>query len=145
MINNIVLERLKKNKYLARFATPEFIGKFSRYIVTGICSAVIEFTLLFVLRDIAGLSVIVANSIALAIVFWFNFLMNRFWSFKSKSNLKKQLILYLILFVFILGASDVIMYLLTEKLLLQYLVAKVFAIGAVVSWNFVLYNKVIYR
>lgn len=145
MINNTVLEKLKNNKYFARFTTPEFIGKFSRYIATGIFSAAIELTLLFVLKDIAGLSVIVANSIALATVFWFNFLMNRFWSFKSKSNLKKQLIMYLFLFVFNLGASDLIMYLLTERLPLQYLIAKVIAIGAVVSWNFVLYSKVIYR
>ena len=71
--------------------------------------------------------------------------MNRFWSFKSTTNMKKQLAMYLVLFVFNLGASDVIMYLLTTKLSLQYLLAKVFAIGAVVTWNFFLYKKVIYK
>ena len=145
MITDLVMEKLKNNKYLSRFITPEFIGQLSRYLVTGFSSAAIELTLLFVLRDVAKQPVLVANSIALTIVFWFNFLMNRLWSFKSKANLKKQLAMYLVLFVFNLGASDLIMYLLTEKLSLQYLIAKVFAIGTVVCWNFILYRKVIYK
>ena len=139
------MEKLKKTRYLSKIATPEFVGQFSRYLITGFSSAAIELTLLFVLRDTAGLTVLAANSIALTIVFWFNFLMNRFWSFKSKANIKRQLVMYLVLFVFNLATSDLIMYLLTVKLSLQYLIAKVFAIGAVVCWNFVLYRKVIYK
>ena len=144
-MNNLIIEKLKKIKVLSPFLTPEFLGQIKRYLITGFSSAAIELTLLFVFRDVAKLSVLVSNSIALTIVFWFNFLMNRLWSFKSKANLKKQLAMYLVLFVFNLGASDLIMYLLTEKLSLQYLIAKVFAIGAVVCWNFVLYKKVIYK
>ena len=139
------MEKLKKTRYLSKIATPEFVGQFSRYLITGFSSAAIELTLLFVLRDTAGLTVLAANSIALTIVFWFNFLMNRFWSFKSKANIKRQLVMYLVLFVFNLATSDLIMYLLTVKLSLQYLIAKVFAIGAVVCWNFILYRKVIYK
>ena len=145
MISDTVMEKLKKTRYLSKIATPEFVGQFSRYLITGFSSAAIELTLLFVLRDTAGLTVLMANSIALTIVFWFNFLMNRFWSFKSKANIKRQLVMYLVLFVFNLATSDLIMYLLTVKLSLQYLIAKVFAIGAVVCWNFVLYRKVIYK
>lgn len=145
MISDTVMEKLKKTRYLSKIATPEFVGQFSRYLITGFSSAAIELTLLFVLRDTAGLTVLAANSIALTIVFWFNFLMNRFWSFKSKANIKRQLVMYLVLFVFNLAASDLIMYLLTVKLSLQYLIAKVFAIGAVVCWNFILYRKVIYK
>lgn len=139
------MEKLRKTKYLSQFLTPESLGQITRYLITGFSSAAIELTLLFVFIDIAKLSIIVSNSIALTIVFWFNFLMNRIWSFKSTANLKKQLAMYLILFVFNLGASDLIMYLLTTRLSLQYLLAKVFAIGAVVTWNFLLYKKVIYR
>ena len=137
--------KLKKSKYLSQFLTPEFLGQIKRYLITGFSSAAIELSLLYVFKDVVALSILVSNSIALTIVFWFNFLMNRIWSFKSKANLKKQLAMYLVLFVFNLFASDLIMYLLTEKLSLQYLIAKVFAIGAVVCWNFILYKKVIYK
>lgn len=140
-----VLDKLKKNKYLACLLTPESLGQIARYLITGFCSAAIEFSLLFVSKDFIGLSVILSNSIALTIVFWFNFFMNRIWSFKSRANLKKQLVMYLTLFAFNLGASDLIMYVLTDKLSLQYLIAKVFATAAVVTWNFILYKKVIYK
>lgn len=140
-----VIDKLKKNKYLSRLLTPESLGQIVRYIVTGVSSAAIEFTLLYIFKGVAGFSIIAANSIALTIVFWYNFLMNRLWSFKSTMKLSRQLPMYLVLFVFNLGASDLIMYLLAEKFQMQYLIAKALAIGAVVSWNFILYRKVIYR
>lgn len=136
---------MKIRDKLLKLLNQESIGQAIRYVLTGLCSAAFEFALLFVFKDLVGLSVIASNSAALAIVFWFNFLMNRYWSFKSKTKLSKQLAMYLVLFVFNLGASDLIMYLLVDRLSIQYLLAKVFAIGAVVCWNFVIYKKVIYR
>lgn len=124
---------------------PEAFHQLIRYLITGFSSAAIELSLLFVLKDIFNLAVIEANSIALTIVFWFNFFINRHWSFKSKSSLKKQLLLYAVLFTFNLGASDLMMYVLVTLLGVQYLLAKILAIGAVVTWNFVLYKKVIYK
>ncbi len=140
-----ILQKLKKNKLFSDMLEPEAFHQLVRYLVTGFSSAAIELSLLYVFRDVVKLSVIEANSIALTIIFWFNFFMNRFWSFKSKSSLKKQLLMYAALFVFNLGASDLIMHVLVTLLGIQYLLAKVFAIGAVVSWNFVLYKKVIYK
>ncbi len=145
MLYDNILERIKKNKTLSEFLTPAALNQMKRYLITGFSSAAIELSLLYILKDIAKLSIIEANSIALTIVFWFNFLMNRFFSFKSSGSIKKQLIMYGILFVFNLGASDLIMHLLTSSLHIQYLLAKVFAIGAVVCWIFVLFKKVIYK
>jgi putative flippase GtrA len=144
MINGIY-SVLSRNKTLARFLSPELLGQAIRYLITGFSSAAIEFSLLILSKDIFSLSVVVSNSIALTIVFWFNYLMNRKWSFKSTTSLKKQLPMYLVLFIFNLGASDLVMYLLTSRLSLHYLLAKVFAIAAVMTWNFLLYRKVIYK
>ncbi|NLV35093.1 MAG: GtrA family protein [Clostridiaceae bacterium] len=136
---------MKIPEFITSFIKTKAAGQIMRYLITGVCSAAIEFSLLFVFKGLMGLSVVVANSIALSIVFWFNFLMNRIWSFKSKMKLSKQLGMYSLLFLFNLGASDLIMYLLTDRLSMQYLLAKVFATGTVVCWNFVIYKKVIYK
>ena len=144
MINSFY-EKLSKSKYIPQFLTPDLMGQVVRYLITGFSSAAIEFSLLFLCRDVLSFSIVVSNSIALSIVFWFNYLMNRKWSFKSTTSLKKQLPMYLVLFIFNLVASDFIMYLLTSRLSLHYMFAKVFAIGAVVTWNFFLYKKVIYK
>ncbi len=143
--DSAVMEKIRKTKYLSRYLTPETMGQIIRYLVTGFSSAAIEFTLLYIFKDVARQTVVVSNTIALSIVFWFNFLMNRLWSFKSKMKLSRQLPMYLVLYLVNLGASDLIMYLLTGWLSMQYLLAKVFAIGAVVSWNFIIYKKVIYK
>lgn len=140
-----ILQKLKRNKLLSDMLEPEAFHQLVRYLITGFSSAAIELSLLYIFRDIVRFTVIEANSIALTIVFWFNFLMNRHWSFKSKSGIKKQLMLYAALFVFNLGASDLIMYILVTLLGIQYLLAKILAIGAVVTWNFVIYKKVIYK
>lgn len=145
MIFEIIANKLCKVKFISRFITPESLGQFCRYAITGLTSAAIEFSLLYIFRDIAKLSVVLSNSFALSITFWFNFFINRSWSFKSTGNLKKQLVMYFFLFVFNLAASDAIMYLLTEKLSISYLLAKIFAIGAIVGWNFIIYRKVIYK
>jgi putative flippase GtrA len=144
-VTRIIIKLLRRFKFTKQFATPDFVEQFMRYIITGFSSAAIEFTLLFILRDTAKLSILAANTIALSIVFWFNFLMNRFWSFKSTGDIKKQLVMYLILFLFNLAASDFMMYFMTDKLSIQYLIAKVIAIGVVVCWNFIIYRKVIYK
>jgi putative flippase GtrA len=141
----LLIDKLKKSKLLADFFTPEAYRQLMRYLVIGFSTAAIEFTLLFVFKDIVGLTVLWANSAALSIVFWFNFLLNRFWSFKSKVDIRKQLIMYAILFLINLGASDLMMYLLVTQLRIMYLFAKVFAMGAIVCWNFFLYRKVIYK
>lgn len=140
-----IVQKLKKNRFLSDMLEPEAFRQLVRYLVTGFSSAAIELSLLYIFKDILKLTVLEANSAAYTIVFWFNFFMNRLWSFKSKSNLKKQLTMYSLLFVFNLGASDLIMHVLATLLGLQYLIAKVFAIGAVVSWNFILYKKIIYK
>ena len=72
MIDSI-LEKLKNTKYLSKYLTPESLGQLVRYLVTGFSSASIELTLLFVFKDVANLSILVSNSIALTIVFWFTF------------------------------------------------------------------------
>ncbi len=136
---------MKISKFISSLLKTKSAEQILRYLITGFCSAAIEFSLLFLLKELIGLSVIASNSIALSIVFWFNFLVNRFWSFKSRMKLGKQLGMYLLLFLFNLGASDLIMYLLTERLSIQYLLAKIFAVGAVVCWNFVIYKNVIYK
>ncbi|NTV90439.1 MAG: GtrA family protein [Clostridiales bacterium] len=133
------LDRLKKR------ITPEVIRQGIKYLITGFSSFGFEFFLLFAFKDLLNLTVVLSNSLALGIVFWFNFLMNRFWSFKSKGDIKKQVLMYGCLFFINLGLSDLVMYLMTAQLGIHYLIAKIFATGMIVVWNFIIYRKVIYK
>lgn len=127
------------------FIGEKSIGQFVRYLVVGFSTFFLEYFLFFMLFRVIGLDDLIANSISITIVFWFNFLMNRFWSFKSKERLLKQVLQYAVLFVFNITFSNVFMYVMSDFVGISPLISKVLVMGLIVMWNFVLYKKVIYR
>jgi len=123
----------------------EILKQIRRYLTTGFLSAGSEYMILFLLTRYIGLWYIISNTIALTVGFWISFLLNKYWSFNSRKGMIRQLILYGILFVINLGASNGIVYLLTEKAGFHFMFSKLFAMGMIVMWNFVIYRKVIYK
>lgn len=121
------------------------LGQFVRYLVVGFSSFFLEFTIFYGLLSWVGLGEIAANSIAITIVFWFNFLLNRFWSFKSNGAILRQVIQYGFLFAFNIMFSNGFIYVVSIVLGLSPLIAKVLSMGFIVMWNFVIYKKIIYR
>ncbi len=140
-----MIERLKTNKLLAEFLNEKTFRQLIKYIVVGMASFITEWSLLYLFNKVLQIWYLYANSFAFVVVFWLNFLMNRIWSFQSKQNFKKQILLYGILFIINLNVSNAVMYWLHEIIGLDVMFAKIFAVGLVVSWNFILYKKVIYR
>lgn len=145
MFTDAIVERLRKNTYLARFITDKAVVQFKRYLVTGFSSFGLEYGIFYICYSVAGLHDVAANTIAYGIIFWFNFLLNRYWSFESRRDLKTQLLQYGILFFVNMGVSDGAMYYLSHVLFISPLLAKIFITGLIVAWNFILYKKVIYR
>ena len=140
-----LFQRLRSHHFGGEFFNLRTFRQFFRYIFVGLLSFITETSLLYLLTDRFKLWYLYSNSMAYIVVFWLNFLLNRFWAFKSKDNFQRQMVLYLFLFIFNLIASSGMMYLLTSVFKIYYLISKVFAVGLVVSWNFVLYKKVIYK
>lgn len=127
-----------------------FIGdkskkQFIRYLITGVSSFVIEYFLFFLLFKVLSIYELVANTVVITIVFWFNFLMNRHWSFQSKEKLGRQLLMYLALFMFNAVISNLFIYTGVTILEISPLISKVLIMCLIVTWNFVIYKKVIYK
>ena len=139
-----IIARLKQHKFFSEFFTDTAQKQFKKNLVTGFTSFGLEYTI-FTLCNWVGLWYIYSNTIAYVIIFWFNFLMNRFWSFQSKDNLGRQLVLFGMLFAFNLGATNVLIYFLSDIIGIIPAISKIIVMGAVVSWNFIIYKKVIYR
>jgi len=91
------------------------------------------------------LNVFYANVISLTVAFWFSFLVNRKFSFRSKAPIFGQLGIYTPLFFFNLVATSIIVGYLVNDLAVLPVVAKIASIGCVVSWNFVFYKLAIFR
>lgn len=156
--------------------TPESLAQFLRYIFVGLFSFSIEYTLFVVLRNalsgnesliysLSNIKIadklgmyrtidILINILVYTVIFWINFLLNKYFSFRSKTNFKRQLFLYSILFFFNLIVGNVLLFSAIRSILVAmtaegswqvlYL-PKILIMFFIVSWNFILYKKVIYK
>lgn len=127
------------------FLNKRTLLQFKRYLITGFLSAAVEYSVLFVLTDFIGLWHIFSNTVAIAASFCFNFLMNKYWSFKSKQDIKKQLLQYGLLFAVNMCLSNIIIYLMSDVLNMYYLIPKLASTVIITFWNFIIYKKIIYK
>ena len=149
-----IKEKLMNSRLLKDFLNPETLGQFMRYFIVGIVGFALEYTLFIVLRNSWRINELLVNIMVYTVIFWFNFLLNKYYSFKSRSNFKKQLFYYGILLVFNLAAGNVLLssgirYLLVlgfgEGSWPVLYLPKILIMFFIVSWNFILYKKVIYK
>ncbi|TYQ16157.1 UNVERIFIED_CONTAM: GtrA-like protein [Acetivibrio alkalicellulosi] len=172
MFIQCAISKLKQHKFFSDLLKPEVFSQLKRYLITGFSSFSLEYILFRVFNEIIfekivpfGFSLVssvsknsfnadldiftynylLSNTIVYVFIFWFNFLANRIWSFKSKINFSKQLKQYLILFAFNLFAVNTLLYLFSEKIGIIPHISKILVMGSVVCWNFIIYKKVIYK
>jgi putative flippase GtrA len=152
-ISNIII-KINEIPLIKKILGENSVEQFTKYLIVGFSSFIIDVSLLFVFKKIINwlnptsdnhFIIILANTLSVTIVFWFNFLMNRNWTFKSNSGLLKQILLYTPLFVFNIFAQDSIIYFLINKIELSLLFSKVIAVGVVLCWNLFIYKKVIFK
>lgn len=133
------------NKIYDFFLSGRSLKQVIRYLITGFGSFIFEYTLFVIFLRWLGWNELIANSLAVLIAFVFNFVINRLWSFKSKEPWIKQLLQYLSLFAFNLLFSNGFIYGSTFLLGISPLISKVLAMCLIVSWNFIIYKKVIFK
>lgn len=120
-------------------------AQFRKYIIIGITSVLIDFLILYCLTDLIGLYYLLSKTISYFIVFWYSFLLNKFWAFKSNKYFIRHLVLYSFLVIINYIIASGLMYLLTDIFSFYYLVSNLFVIGFITVWNFAIYKKVIYK
>ena len=149
-----IREKLMNNRLLKDFMNPETLGQFIRYFIVGIVGFILEYALFILLRDKLRINELLSNIMVYAVIFWFNFLLNKFFSFRSRNNFKRQLLYYGILFVFNLTVGNILLFSGIRYLLVLgfgegswpvLYPPKILIMFFIVSWNFILYKKVIYK
>lgn len=135
---------------------PEQRRQFIRYVIVGGTGFAIEYaifwTMLLLLPEgsitigkLTLLTSTAANSVAMFLVFWYNFLLNRKWSFKSTQNPVRQAIMQASLFAFNMVVSNLLIGFCSEVLHIIPQISKFLVMGLVVMWNFILYKTVIFK
>lgn len=139
------MDKIKRDSIFGELFNTDSLHQFIRYSAVGISSFLLEFAIFYFLAQVIGLWFILAHILVYSFIFAFNFMLNRIWSFRSKVNLKRQILKYAMLFFFNLLASSAVLFLLSDAGGLDPLISKIIVMCAIVPWNFIMYKKVIYR
>lgn len=123
-----------------------------RFMIVGSANTLIDFGLLFILVS-AGLDKIPSNYISTTIAFIFSFSANRSFTFKSKGDVKRQIILFLIVTLFglwviqpiIIAGAGYVLASFTQDSSVILFISKLFATGVTLIWNYILYARVVYK
>lgn len=124
-----------------------------RFIIVGGLNTAIDFGLLFLLKGL-GLPAITANIISTTTAFCFSFFANKKYTFDTiNTNVKREVILFTIVTLFGIWVLQTITISFVSSLLatahlpdnLVLFVAKVLATAVSLTWNYVLYSKVVFK
>ena len=119
------------------------LNQIIKFGFVGGLAFIIDYSVLFILKECFGVDVLIAAAIAFSISVIFNYIASVKWVFdvdKSKSE-KKNFILFIIFSVIGLLLTEIIMHLGVNILGFNYLIIKIVATAIVMVFNFITRKK----
>jgi len=111
--------------------------KFLKFCIVGASGMIIDFGTTWVLKEKVKINKYIANSTGFMLAATSNYLLNHYWTFHSEnSRIGTEYFSFMLISIIGLGINNFILFLLTEKLKLNFYISKLFAIGVVTLWNF---------
>ena len=113
------------------------LWKFLKFCIVGSSGMIIDFGTTWLLKEKVKINKYIANSTGFILAATSNYLLNRFWTFHSENTqVVTEYFSFILISVVGLGINNLVVYLLTEKMKLNFYLSKLFAIGVVTLWNF---------
>lgn len=121
----------------------KLVNKIIRFSIVGGIATLIDFVYLYIFKEFLNFNVILANTLSFIISVTYNYIASITWVFDVNKNKNKniQFIIFIIFSVVGLIINNVILYILTDKLNIYYLISKVIATLIVMVFNFVTRKK----
>ena len=121
----------------------KLVNKIIRFSIVGGIATIIDFVYLYIFKEFLNFNVILANTLSFIISVTYNYIASITWVFDVNKNKNKniQFIIFIIFSVVGLIINNVILYILTDKLNIYYLISKVIATLIVMVFNFVTRKK----
>lgn len=117
--------------------------KIIRFIVVGGIATIIDFVCLYIFKEFLNFNVILANTLSFTISVIYNYIASIKYVFDvdKNKNRKIQFIVFIVFSVLGLILNNLILYLLTDKLNIYYLISKIIATLFVMIFNYVTRKK----
>lgn len=119
--------------------TTNWLIQLFRYFFVGGLAFLVDYGLLYILTEFIGIYYILSASISFIIGLIINYIISTHWIFtKSKfSNSAIEFTIYGAIGVVGLLLNDLLLYLLTDILLVHYMISKLITAALVMGWNFI--------
>ena len=119
-----------------------------RYLFVGGFAFLADYGLLVLLTEVFGLHYLVSATISFLAGLVVNYLLSTSWIFRKSTleNKWAEFLIFAVIGVVGLGLNNLLLYLLTDKLHIHYMISKLITTALVMIWNFgarkiVLFNK----
>ena len=115
----------------------DLIYKFIRFGLVGFSGIFVDFGTTYFLKEKLKVHKYIANSCGFLLATVSNYLLNRYWTFQSTDpKAFEQFGKFFAIAIIGLIFNNLIIYILNDKLKINFYLSKVFAIAAVSLWNF---------
>jgi putative flippase GtrA len=120
--------------------------KFIKFCVVGFSGMLVDFGTTWILKEKAGINKYIANSTGFTLAATSNYIWNRVWTFHSvNTRIATEYFTFIIISLAGLAINNFIIFLLNDKLKMNFYLSKLFAIGVVTIWNFIMNYLVTFR
>lgn len=128
-------------------ATGSLRHQFTRYLVVGGLAFVVDFGLLYLLTEFAGLHYLISAAIAFLFGLITNYCLSLLWVFdrRTMDNAAIEFVIFTAIGIVGLGLNEVIIWFVREKIHFHYMIAKMISAGIVLIWNFGARKSVLFR
>lgn len=133
------MEKIKK------FLKSNIFEEVFRFCITGGVSFLIDYGILFVLTEFAGLNYLISSGISFTVSVVVNYIMCVKWVFDAKDMDSKSVIAFVGSSVIGLGLNQIFMWVFVEKFGMFYMVAKIITTILVMFWNYVAKRKAVVK
>ena len=115
------------------------INQILKFGVVGGTAFLIDYGLLFVLTEFAGIHYLISGTISFAASVIYNYILSIVWVFDpvGERSRTKDMAVFLILSVIGLGINQAIMWILVEQAGVYYMLSKIVATAIVMVYNFI--------
>ncbi len=120
------------------------ILQYFRYLICGGTATLVDVSLLFFLTHIFHVYYLIAAAISFATGIIVNYTLNIILVFKSSGKVKKEFFLFALIGIGGLFWTEIILWILVDKLNIYVMFAKAIAIVLVLQWNFFMRKKFVF-
>lgn len=120
------------------FLNRTFLLKFLKFGTVGLSGVLVDFGITYTCKEIIKIPKYVSNAIGFTVAAIWNYIFNRIWTFQSHDpEITYEFLRFFSVSLIGLGINTLILWLLVSKFKMNFYVSKLFAIGTVMIWNFI--------